>query len=200
MNIVRKVSFIAALILIFGGNSGQTYAQRCGGDFRYFLRDEKGALVAGETIHLKYLRENRTAGDSVTPAEDRVLSYSHMVRYPVAGNVIQPDASTQWVRVLWAETRCGVRLIEAALEHENKIMVLRFHNLPAETNFFIDSLPFQEGTFEIDFKSDMGLKYQKLNREGLRSKEGEYFLRSTAKFGFIVSADNWIKTTQNQPK
>lgn len=200
MNILLKVSFIAALILIFGGNSVQTYAQRCGGDFRYFLRDEKGALIDGEKIHLKYLRENPGAGDSVTQADDRLLNYNHMGRYPVAGNVIQPDERTQWVKVLWAGTRCGVRLIEAALEQENQIMVLRFHNLPAETNFFIDSVPFQEGTFEIDFKSDMTLKNQKLNREGLRNKQGEYFLRGTAEFGLLVSADNWIKTTQNRPK
>lgn len=196
MNIVLKVSFIAALILIFGGTSVETYAQRCGGDFRYFLRDEKGALVAGETIHLKYFRENRTGNDSVTPGEDRLVSTDHMTRYPVAGNVMQPDASTQFVRVFWAGTGCGVKFMEAALEHENQIMVLRFHNLPGEANFFIDSLPFQEGTFEIDFKSDMTLKNQKLNREGLKSKEGEYFLRTTAEFGILVSAENWVKTTQ----
>ena len=62
--------------------------------------------------------------------------------------------------------------------------------------FFLDSLPFQEGTFEIDFKSDMYLKSVKLNREGLRGKEGKYFHRGTAKFGHLVAAENWTKITR----
>jgi hypothetical protein len=68
--------------------------------------------------------------------------------------------------------------------------------MPPETNFFLDSLPFQEGTFEIDFKSDMYLKSMKLNREGLRGKEGQYFQRGTARHGFLVAAENWTKITR----
>lgn len=47
----------------------------------------------------------------------------------------------------------------------------------------------------MDFKSDMSLKHQKLNREGLKSKDGNNFLRGAAQFGLLVSAENWIRTT-----
>lgn len=99
------------------------------------------------------------------------------------------------MKVLRFQTGCGQRLIEAELEYENQVMVIRFRHVPAEIDFFVDSLSFQEGTFEIDLKDDMALKDQKVNREGLKSKSAKTFLRDTARLGYLVAAENWMKVT-----
>ena len=180
MNFLLKASTSAALILILGGTAAQTYAQRCGGDFVYVLRNQKGELI-----------------DDKEKVDARQMSEMvHLVKFPIDEKVVSPDEHAEWVKVLRIQTQCGRRFAEAELEYENQKMVLRFLNMPPETNFFLDSLPFQEGTFEIDFKSDMYLKNQKLNRDGLRHTGGKYFQRGTAKTGLLVAAENWTKTTR----
>ena len=205
MRLILKTS-MAALILVLGGTTVETYAQRCGGDLTYFLRNTKGEIIEGEKIELKLVRQSRLEGhpftfypqDSITYNGDRFLGPGHLVRYPIEETLtkqVQPSERTEWVKVFRIKTGCGLPFIEAAFEYENQMMVIRFHNIPAETNFFVDSVPFQQGTFEIDFKSEMSLKNQKLNREGIKSKEGKYVLRGSADFGYLVSAENWIKLT-----
>ena len=195
MNIALKASIIVALILILGGTTVQTYAQRCNGDFVYFLRNQKGDLIDDkEKVDLKRQRYPTSEG-LVTHVGEQMFGPVHLVKHPIDETVVTPNENTEWVKVLRIKTRCGLSFAEVELEHENQKMVLRFLNSPAETNFFLDSLPFQEGTFEIDFKSDMYLKSQKLNRDGIRHKEGKYFQRGTARIGLLVAADNWTNTT-----
>ncbi len=199
MKLILKAS-IAALILVLGGTTVKTYAQRCGGDLTYFLRNTKGEIIDEEKIDLRYVQNSGAyyPKDLITFTGGQVLGSVYLGRYGIDQTVINPEKRserTDWVKILRFTTACGKSLIEIELEHENQIMLIRFLNIPAETNFFVDSIPFQAGTFEMDFKSDMSLKHQKLNREGLRSKVGNNFLRSTAEFGLLVSAENWIRTT-----
>ena len=57
MNILLKASTVAALLLIFGGTTVQIYAQRCNGDFVYWVRDQKGELIDDkEKLDMKYRR------------------------------------------------------------------------------------------------------------------------------------------------
>ena len=197
MNILLKASTVAALLLIFGGTTVQIYAQRCGGDFVYWVRDQNGDLIADkEKLEMKYQRPHPTTGEPVTKVGEELFGPVHLVKHPIEENVVTPDERTEWVKVLRIQTQCGLRFAEVGLEYANQKMVLRFLNMPPETNFFLDSLPFQEGTFEIDFKSDMYLKSVKLNREGLRGKEGKHFQRGTARHGLLVAAENWTKITR----
>lgn len=194
MNILLKASTIAALLLIIGGTTSQTYGQRCGGDFVYWVRDQNGDLIDDKNkLEMKYVRSNPTTGGEVTKVSEELLGLVNLVKHAIDENVVTPDERTEWMKVLRIQTHCGLRFAEVALEYENHKMVLRFHNMPPETNFFLDSLPFQDGTFEIDFQSDMSLKSVKLNREGLRGKEGKYFHRGVAKTQLLVAAENWNK-------
>jgi hypothetical protein len=202
MNLILKAS-IAALILLLAGTTVNTYAQRCGGDVTYFLRNTKGEIIDEEKIDFRYVQNSGAyyPKDLITYPTGQVLGSVYLARDVIDQTGIDPEKRserTEWIKILRVDTGCGKSLIEVELEHENQIMVLRFLNLPAETNFCIDSIPFQAGTFEMDFKRDMSLKYQKLNREGLRSKAGTNFLRGTARVGLLVSAENWIRTTDQK--
>jgi hypothetical protein len=183
MNNLLKGSFIAALILLLGGCSEQIYAQRCGGDVSYIVRNESGEIIDPEEVGLKFVRVKIT-NSSTEP----VIEYENE-------NSVRDVDSIKTVRF---PTGCGVYLAEVALEIEGRLMLLRFHHIPMELNFFIDSLPFQEGTFEIDFKSNTRLEGMELNREGLKCKEGKCVLRDVAQAGYLVSATNWKRTITQQ--
>jgi hypothetical protein len=179
MNNLLKDSFIAVLILL-SGCSEHIYAQRCGGDLSYIVRNKKGEIIDAEKAGLKYIRT------VIYKGEEPITNYGY------------PWKHIDSAKMLNIKTYCGMYLAEIALEYEGRMMLLRFHNIPAELNFYIDSVPFEEGIYEIDFKSDMELKGQTLNREGLRSKEGKYMLRAYAQAGRLVSAKNWKRTNSKR--
>ena len=194
MNLILRISFMVALIFLLGGSTA-TYAQRCGGDLRYILRDGKGEMIDTEKISVRYITYGvgRIGSNPNDLIGRQVLDES----MPESGVEVE---SARSIKILYLKSGCGLRLVEVELEHENRVMALRFHNIPAETNFLVDSVPFRRGTYEIDFKGDMSLKSVKLNRDGLRGKEGKYFLHSSAKAGYLVSADNWIKARTKKPR
>jgi hypothetical protein len=182
MNNLRKGSFMAALILLSVGYSEHAYAQRCGGDLTYIVRNKKEEIIDADIVNIKYVRKALTRWDEP-------------VNYPVQPwNYVERDS----IKGLEIETGCGVYLAEIALEYEGRMMLLRFHNIPEEKNFLVDSVAFKEGTYEIDFKNDFYLKGQKLNREGLMSKEGKYVLRDIARVGRLVSAKNWKRISSKR--
>ena len=187
MNIVLKAFLLIALTLMLSGSIARTSVQRCGGDLRYILRNEKGEIIDTEKISLRYMRIN--GGEPVT-------SDHAIVRQRIDESLLGPDNGeerTDSIKILFIKSGCGLRLVEVELEYENLVMALRLHNVPAETNFLVDSVPFSKGTYEIDFKGEMRLESLKLNREGVRDNEGKYLWRGTAKAGYLVSAENWIK-------
>ena len=158
MNNLLKGSFIAALMLILSGGLEQTFAQRCAGHLRYIIRNERGEIIDIEKVELKYIR--RFMNDAPSP-----LPNNEGPRYEGGYDSVQP---------LDVKTECGLNLAEVALKYEGHTMLLRFHNIPPELAFFVDSVPFREGTYEIDFKSRYAenLRGVRLNRAGLRSKGG----------------------------
>lgn len=180
MNRLLEVLFMTALVFLMSLGSGQIYAQRCAGWVRYIVRDENGRITDPETAGLKFVR---------------IGSHEYGIKASVAGIESESVARIDLIKTVGFETYCGLRLVEVMLQIERREMLLRFHNLPADTNFYVDSLPFQEGTFEIDFKRDIRLEGQELNREGLRDKDGNLLFRGTARAGYLVSANNWKRTT-----
>ena len=164
MNNLLKGSLIAAMLLIVGGGLDQAYAQRCGGDLSYTVRNKQGEIIDAEKVELRYVR--RFISDGSEPITEAGHPWNYVTR----------DDSMKMLRV---ETGCGYYRVEVALKYEGHTMLLRFRGIPPELNFFVDSIPFQEGTFEIDFKSDIKLRGVELNREGLKDKEGVWFQRIT---------------------
>jgi hypothetical protein len=177
MNNLLKNSFVAAMMLILSGCLEQTFAQRCAGDISYIIRNERGEIIDAETVELQYIRRFEHNGME-SFAGFRSPTYAQ-----------DYDA----VKMLEFQTRCGLDLAEVALKYEGHTMLLRFHNIPAELNFFVDSVPFREGTYEIDFKNRSGytLTGVTLNRKGLRSKGEKYLLHRIAELGLLVSSENW---------
>ena len=173
MNTLLRSSLILA-VMLFMGMSSETYAQRCGGWVRYIVRDKGGAITDPESAGLKFVRVNGT----------------DYLKDNIAG--------VESIKGVGFQTHCGKRLVEVMLQIESRVMLLRFHNLPPEIDFFVDSLPFQEGTFEIDFKREMRLTGQELNREGLRDKDGNLLLGGTARSGYLVAASSWKKSVNPQ--
>lgn len=185
MNTLLKGTFIVALILLLGGCSEQIYAQRCGGNLTLIMRNENGKITDPGKLGLKYIRVKK-----------RIDSTELVTDYAIKDSVQDVDT----IKVIYLDTSCWeYLLVEIAFEIEDRTMLLRFHNFPMELNVFVDSLPFQEGTFEIDFKWDLALKGQELNRKGLKDKDGKRVLREKARAGYLVSANNWIRTN-SQPK
>lgn len=185
MNNWLKGSFTVALILLIAGCSEQIHAQRCNGDLRFIVRDESGAFADPENVGFNFVRTKR--GNSSTEPVIEAEPGSNYVLYEFDS-----------IKTVIFETGCGKLLAEMVLQIGSRVMLLRLHNLPAETNFFVDSLPFQEGRFEIDFHGDKRLEGQELNREGLRDKDGKLLLSGTARAGYLVSANNWKKRTAQQ--
>ena len=65
-------------------------------------------------------------------------------------NCLLHSATVGLTPSLWGlrfQTGCGQRLIEAELEYENQVMIIRFRHVPGEIDFFVDSLLFQEGNW-----------------------------------------------------
>ena len=182
MNNVLKGSLIAAMLLVVGGGAEQAYAQRCGGDLSYTVRNKQGEIIDADKVELGYIRS------FVSDGAEPLIDYGHPWNY-----VTRDDS----MKMLTVETRCGQYLVEVALKYEGRAMLLRFHNIPPELNFFVDSVPFGEGIYEIDFKSRTAttLRGVTLNREGLRSKGEKYLLRSIAQLGLLVSSENWRRTS-----
>lgn len=187
-----KLTFsIAAFIVMLSAIPVTSYAQRCGGDLTYFPRNIKGEIMDEEKIDLTYVQNSKAyfPKDLITHDGGQTLGSVYL------GREKQND---DWVKILRFSTGCGVAFIEIELEHEDQSMLIRFLNIPAEMNFFVDSIPFQRGTYEMDFKSDMSFKFQKLNRDGLTSKAGNNFLRGAAQIGHVVSAENWIRSADQK--
>lgn len=178
MNNLLKCFLLSSLILVSGVCSERAYAQRCGGDIGYIIRNEKGEIIDTEKIELKYIKIFLGAGRI-----DTHYGFNKFVRDEYS------------IKVFAFMTGCGLKLVEVALEYEGKTMLLQFHNSPMELNFFVDSVPFHQGTYVIDFKSDMALKSQTLNRRGLMNNEGLYVLRSSARLGHLVSAKSWRRVS-----
>ncbi|MEL7193078.1 MAG: hypothetical protein AAFO96_11620 [Bacteroidota bacterium] len=50
------------------------------------------------------------------------------------------------------DTGCGIRLWKMQMIKGEQVMQLSLKNIPLDTDFLMDAIPFQEGSFEIDFQ------------------------------------------------
>ena len=181
MNNLLRASFIAALMLILSGCLERTSAQKCAGDISYVIRNGQGEIIDAEKVELKYLRRFTMRG------RESFLGFK-------APTYAREHDS---LKMLKFQTRCGLDLAEVKLKYEGHNMLLRFHNIPQEMNFVVDSVPFGEGTYEINFKNRWAetIEGVTLNREGLRSNGEKSLLGSIAEAGLLVSSENWRKTS-----
>lgn len=186
-NLVFGFSFrLGALVLLLSALSAHVYAQRCAGHLLLVLRDKEGTIMDTQNVRLRYLKN----GPSIYEDDQISLQSAQLIRYKFEermGGPDKPSDRSDSIKVLRIFTGCGIKLVEAALEYDNQHMLLRFRNVPAELDFFVDSVPFRRGTYEIDFSDDMKLKGNKLEQSL------EYKHNQIMRFELVVSQVNWKK-------
>jgi len=173
------------------GSASVVYSQRCGGTLDYLVRDEKGELLSADLVEAKVLEIMLPSGAHATNLEFYLPSYLHTsVRYARTTEYSKEDLERA-PKSLRFRTGCGVQLIKVALEYRNKRMVLVFRNVPSEANFYVDSLPFQAGKFEIKCGPG-GVSYEVLGRLSPEELDKDETLKKL-KAAQVVSAKRWKK-------
>lgn len=194
---------IIGLLFFVLGSQVAADAQYCGGTLEYVVRDKNDRVMEASALEilenkpsaaLAYVRKPSRA--NVEAYENRKLkkrnaaAEDHANRKP--SNIEGMHVSTFAIRM-----GCGLPLLELTLKHEGEVMKLRFLNI-SEMDSALDSLPFQSGTFEIDFaKVYAGYPTDKsnFNMKGLESG-GEIFLPWHAKGSALIDSKNWRKTSK----
>lgn len=149
LRIVRSAEF-RSVIVSHRHLRATNLFQRCAGSVDYLIRDDKGEIISASQITV-----------TVLPVEGyQNWGYGrHPYRSTRAFDSKSSSPGSNPRRELVSEpeslvfgTGCNRPLISVKLESRKVTMVLQFKNIPSELNFYIDSLPFQEGEFEIDLK------------------------------------------------
>ncbi|MEQ1763434.1 MAG: hypothetical protein ABL984_09850 [Pyrinomonadaceae bacterium] len=156
--------------------SGSVLAQYCGGRLQYLVRGNSGEVI--DALDVKIVRSAITRpGEASTPVttrvrgttlgklsttqQEKITKNRHLMYYldatlaPTEGDLkyAKPDnTETVNVSTFGIAMGCGSPLAELSLEYNGKTMNLRFRNI-VEFDGYIDSVPFQAGTFEADIQT-----------------------------------------------
>jgi hypothetical protein len=146
--------FVTLLALATSAPGNPTHAQSCNpAVVNYIVRDENGKVLSEAELKSVYEQLPKSIGDAHT--------YLGEVSFADDGQSFYWPESLDWKRgkkvpslgFANAET-CTMHLTEAALTYDNKRMRLIFNisitRTQPDRRPVIDSLPFQEGTFELD--------------------------------------------------
>lgn len=179
-------------------------AQYCGGTLEYVVRDKKNRLIDATAVEViengpapafasirqanpatvenyKLKKLDRAKTDS--PSSSRLAKPYTFEGLPVSTFVIRMG--------------CRLDLLELSLKLDGEVMKLRFVNI-RELDSVLDSLQFQNGTFEIDLE-EVFIPYpvdkSNFDLNGLKSGE-ELFLPWHGKTRTLIAARNWkrVKT------
>jgi hypothetical protein len=161
--------------------------QRCGGTLDYLIRDEKGKLLSADQIRAEVAESGRSI---VFPNLSRPSYLLSSVHY-APNTEYSIEELERAPKSLQFKTGCMTRLNKVALLYRNQVMILAFMNVPAEANFYVDSLPFQAGGFEIECSPKSG-SHEVLGRMSSEEldKDGDLKKLKGAK---VVSAKGWKK-------
>jgi hypothetical protein len=193
---------IVALVLITTVFQIPASAQYCGGTLQYVVRDKEDRVMDAANVEVIENGPRPAAFASIRPPSGaNIAAYEqqklrgkmkadpqdHSGRKP--GNIEGMHVSTFQIRM-----GCGLPLLELSLKLDGDVMNLRFVNI-SEMDSILDSLPFQSGTFEIDFSNVYdGYPTDKsaFNTTGLKSGD-EIFLPWHAKGHALIHSKNWRK-------
>jgi hypothetical protein len=172
------------------GSTSVAYRQCCCATLDYLVRDEKGKLLSADRVKAEVLEKvwgnGGDSGDLRFHLPSYLLSSVHN-----AGNTgYSMEELERAPKSLQFETGCVTRLIKVALEYRDQRMILSFRNTPFETTFYVDSLPFQAGEFEIECsRRGSGEILGKLSSKDLDNEKDLKKLKGAA----VVSAKQWKK-------
>jgi hypothetical protein len=164
-------------------------SQRCGGSLDYLIRDERGAIISASQIKVTVLpvagEEDSSFG--MTPYRSaRGYTYYHRSPEDRTRNDIGPEPES-----LTFPTNCSRPLIDVKLEYRNMLMILHFKQVPDELNFFVDSMPFQEGEFEIKLRPKSELyQFSDSQQMSAEEKSENIYLKELIKSP-VVAAKEW---------
>jgi hypothetical protein len=182
--------------------------QYCGGMLEYVVRDQKNLIIDAKSVEIfkhtfpadgfylmppssgaiKDYELRKTRGEKGVPASQ--LSKADLESeksYRKPRNIESLHLSTIAIRM-----GCGLQLVELSLKYDGDLMKLRFVNV-REMDAVLDSVPFQSGTFEIDFDrvyNGYPTDKSNFNLEGLRSGD-EFFLPWHARGNALIDSKNW---------
>lgn len=216
------IRYLAVVLTIVIGLPASVSAQYCGGKLEYIIRDKTGAIIDALDVRLEnisashpqidqiginflfYTLVRGTGNNDVYALQQEKFRKNKHNRFELVGkgmtdmseenkakhkpgNVESIDQSTFAIRM-----GCGLPFAEMTLKYGGDVMTLRFLNV-RELDGYIDSLPFQKGTFEVDIEAvykDYPNDKSKLNTIGLRSGNS-ILLPYYAKSGDLIAAENW---------
>lgn len=219
--ILRLSCLLPATLLILTLTAS---AQYCGGTLEYVVRDQNGVIIDALDVRvislsayhpqidfnnsfpIHTLIRGNTSQNTLSRSQKEAIKSRGHSRHSLAGrpmsdmteenkarhkpgNIEDVDVSTFAIRM-----GCGLPFAELVLEYQRDVMHLRFHNV-RELDGFIDSLSFQNGTFDVDLElayRDYPQDKSRLNMVGLRSGNN-LLLPWHAKNGNLVAATNWKK-------
>jgi hypothetical protein len=169
------------------GLASVAYPQRCGGTLDYLIRDEKGKLLSADQVRAGLAEIERGI---LYPNISRPSYLLSSVRY--APNTEYPMEELERApKSLQFKTGCKTRLKSVALTYRNQVMILVFRNVPVEANFYVDSLPFQAGMFEIECSPKAG-SHEVLGRMSSEELDKDEDLKKL-KGAKVVWAKGWKK-------
>ena len=137
------LTILALMLGVVDGPDGAppvSAAQRCAGTLDYVVRDESGRIMSAANVSIvsvAYCAFQRMSNRFPSAAISR---HDEAERFDPAAETIM------------FSTECGKPFVHVELEYNGMRMYLVFKNVPSELNFYVDSLPFQEGRFQIDLE------------------------------------------------
>ena len=141
---------VALLILSSCAFGNLTHAQYCNpAVVSYLVRDEKGDLLGRAELRAIYEQLPKSIGDARTHLGEVSLADDGRTFYRPASNEWGKGKKMPALEFINNET-CTMHLTEVTLTYQQKRMRLIFNVDIERSQPVIESLPFQEGAFDLD--------------------------------------------------
>jgi len=165
------------LVLAFIGSVERTFAQLCTGSSLYTIRDETGSPMSEAQLKKAAITQIGI-WDAVREKDEKGQVYFRS-SYPADTTLIPLTNPLSFA------STCG-SMNNITLQYGGRSMRLYFENRDDWSQFVVDSLPFQDGIFQLK-------KVQDGDKQRLRCDEVDQPQPSVRKC--VVRADDWVKIT-----
>lgn len=172
--------FLTLLIALIFLPASNVFAQRCIGATKYIVRDEKGEMMSLKEMEKLTFSFNGTALKLHKAPNDAELAYYEYEDVQFYDGKFRRQTEKIFLSnplIFGIDSPCG-KLGDLTVGSGGKLMKLFFDIGEHNTSYLIDSLPFQEGTFQL---KSLGCK------DGARPP----MIDNLNAGNCFVSADNW---------
>jgi hypothetical protein len=173
---------------------GTNVFQRCAGSVDYLIRDNKGEIVSASKITITVL-PIKGYEDWGYGRHSYRSTHAFDIKSHSRGSNPRGEMDSEPESLVFG-TGCSRPLISVKLEYRKATMVLHFKNVPRESNFYVDSPPFQEGEFEIDLKPVFDPAYSQpprpIEEMDDEEKDKNIYLKEL-KDAIVISSKKWKK-------